>query len=364
MNRKINPVDLPADFQVNIDTVRFSVKDVELALDGVTTAIITSAAGEYLHTITNRKEVEGKSPRHKLQVRYKTLTDSKVGELFVEGSPFAFRYGQNVFSSADIREACIPTLRELSQTLQFTANKETRKAWEDGMIELHRVDLAVNFSLESEAQVRQALKQLAHQIAALPCQSSLHVRYAALVPRSAKKYMITAYAKGAQMRLKTAGNHQEDAFERLVEECQTVLRIEVRLLRRELKDLELTFARDWEANTAKRLFAAYLQKLPVHKVTFGPLSVDDLQQIDERMRPVLALHMHGIDWRPIYSPRTRARHKAYFSAQGIDLNAPHQKRPSISLRDLLSRKRAIMDTPRWLISAGMAPRQKPRCAKR
>lgn len=358
MKQKINPVELPVDFQVNIDTVRFSVRGVELELDNVTKAVIASADGEYLHTITNRKGVEGVSPRHRLQVRYKTKAGSKEGELFVEGSPFAFRYGQNVFSSSDIHEACIPTLREVSQMLKFVASKETRKAWEDGVVELHRVDLAVNFVLESEAQVRQALKQLAHQIAAMPCQSSLHVRYVALAPRHASRYKISAYAKGSQMRLKTAGNHQEEVFERLVDECQTVLRIEVRLLRRELKDLGLTFVRDWEEDTAKRLFEKYFPKLPVHKVTFGPLSADDLKKIGERMRPILALHMNGIDWRPIYSPRSRARHKVHFAAHGIDLDAPHQTKPSISLRDLLSRKRAIMTTPRWLIDAGMAPRKK------
>lgn len=344
-------------FPVNVDTVAFSVSNVSVDLH-VSEVILASPHGEFLYKRTNRKAIPGKDGRHPLQVRFKTPPSSEFGELTVEGSPFANRYGQNVWSTASVQNACIPTLRQLVTELKIQASQETIDSWEAGNVSLQRVDLAVNLRLQSEEQVDDVLTQLKRQMVSDHCQYSGHARYVALCPKNSSHYRVAAYAKGSQMRLKTAGDRSCANFQRLVDDCSTLLRIEVRLLYPELKSLNMQFVRNWSPPKARALFRKYCARLPLHKVTFGPLSAADFDGINERMRPVLALHKLGAQWLSTYTPRTRARHKAYFRKRGIDLDCPNQPEAPICLIDVLSKHHAAATTPQWLIEAGMAPARK------
>ncbi|WP_174931657.1 hypothetical protein [Burkholderia lata] len=110
--------------------------------------------------------------------------------------------------------------------------------------------------------------------------------------------------------------------------------------------------------TAKAVFRRYFKRLPLEGISFGPLLESDFEDIDDRMRPVLALHMPGADWRLLYADVARARHKAYFRKLGINLDCPHQVEHQMPFVETISRKDAIARTQTWLIEAGMAP--KPR----
>ncbi|WP_171913316.1 phage/plasmid replication domain-containing protein [Paraburkholderia xenovorans] len=330
-----------------------------MKVEGVTKSMVTNSDGEYLQEMTNRKRVPGRHGHHALHYRVKSkpLEDR---ELFIEGSPFANRYGQNVWSSGNVKLACTSTMRRLVQKLNISATPDTVTAWNEGDIELHRVDLAVNFRLESSHQVDEALTQLKRQLIEKSCQCTAYARYVAMRPRGGKHYSVAIYDKENQMSLKSSGNHAEALFQQLFKECEGILRFEVRLLRPELRKLKLTQARDWEPGTAREVFRKYFTRLPLGDVTFGPLSAADFEGIDERMRPVLALHKLNADWRQVYSERTRTRHKAYFKERGITLDCPSAPSPALSLATVLSGPNAIAKTPPWLIDAGMAPRLKRR----
>lgn len=346
---------LPEKFQVNVDTVCFSVTGAQMDVDEVTKVLVSTPGGAQ-QQITNRKSVAGKYGRHALHYRVKSRSPHDH-ELFVEGSPFANQYGQNVWSSGSVKLACTSTVRRLVRELNIDAASDKIAAWSEGNIELHRVDLAVNFRLDSSQRVDEALTVLKHILVAKRRQCSTHRRYAAYRPKSGKQYQIAVYDKGDQLSLKSSGDHAGDLFRNLSKECEGILRIEVRLRRAELHKLGLPLARDWQLDTSREVFRKYFARLPLHDVTFGPLSAADFEGIDERRRPAMALHKLGVDWRLIYCARTRARHKAYFKGRGIDLDCPNLPGPAISLAELLSKPDAIAKTPRWLIEAGMAPRR-------
>jgi hypothetical protein len=354
---------LPDKFQVNVDTVCFSVTEVQIGADAATKSLITDSNGEYLGEITNRTAIAGSHGRHALQYRVKSRSPHDH-ELFVEGSPFANKYGQNVWTSGNVKLACTSTLRRLIPKLNIRAMPASIEAWKEGNIALHRVDLAVNFRLESSQQVDEALTQLKRQIIAMRCQCSVHVRYVALRPRRGTQYSIAIYDKGDQMSMNSRRSEADMLFQRLVNECQGILRIEVRLRRAELKKLGLTLAGDWKTDTARDVFRKYFARLPLQDVTFGTLSAADFRGISERMRPVLALHKLNADWKPIYSERTRTRHKAYFKERGINLDCPNAIEVPVSLAGVLSKPGAIAGTPMWLIKAGMAPRRKRKAGLR
>jgi len=344
-------------FQVNVDTVCFSVAGVQMEVNATTRSRVTDFEGKYLCDITNRTAIPGKNGRHALQYRVRSRSPHDH-ELFVEGSPFANRYGQNVWTSGSVKLACTSTLRRLISKLNIRAAPSSTDAWKAGNIDLHRVDLAVNFRLESSQQVDEALTLLKRQFIAMHCHCNVHVRYVALCPRRGTQYSITIYDKGDQMSGNSSKNQADALYRQLIDECQGILRIEVKLRRAELKKLGLTLAGDWKIGTARDVFRKYFARIPLLDVTFGALSASDFEGVSERMRPVLALHKLDVDWKQIYSERTRTRHKAYFKERGVNLDCPNAKEAPVSLAEVLSAPRAIARTPGWLIKAGMAPRRK------
>jgi len=347
---------LSSDFQVNIDTVEFSIDEINLEVPDALVSIITSPDGEVLQTRTNRKSMPAVEDGPPLHFRYKSHPDSSTGELFIQGSPYAHIYGQNVWTSDSVRNATIPIIKQICKFLDAPINQTVEKKLTAGQIKLHRIDLAVNFRFDSENQVGSAIMQLKHLLASQRCQSHLHERYVALAPKGSKNYMISAYAKGSQMRVNRDLN--ADIRQRLVRACAPLLRIEVRLRSAELRKLGLSYVSDWTRETAKEVFKKYFHRLPLEGISFGPISDEDFENIDDRMRPVLALHKLGVDWRLVYSEATRTRHKAYFRQRGVNLDCPNQLAGDTPLAEVLSRKGAISQTPTWLVEAGMAP--KPR----
>ncbi|QQJ96434.1 hypothetical protein JG536_12515 [Burkholderia ambifaria] len=349
---------LSENFQVNIDTVAFSVTGIDVNIPDTLSALIVTPDGEIVQKRSNRKAVLSIDGSSAMQIRHRSSANLPYGELTIEGSPFAYIYGQNVWTSDSLKDATLPIILDICEKLNFTPNNETRKQWRNGNCELHRVDLAVNFQVGSENQADSALTQLKYLLASQRCQCHLHERYAALSPKNSKEYSVVAYAKGPQMRAKKSKFPDDSLYERLVIACEPLLRIEVRLRRSELRKLGLSRVCDWTEDTAKEVFSQYFKRLPLEGISYGPLSESDFEDIDDRMRPALALHMLGADWRLFYADVTRARHKAYFRKLGINLDCPHQLKHQVPLVEILSRKGAIACTPTWLIEAGMAP--KPR----
>jgi hypothetical protein len=355
---KINMEDiysniLSGDFQVNIDTVDFSMENITLEIPNTLISLITTSEGEILQARTNRKSVPALESAPPLYIRYRSHPGSSKGQLFVQGSPYAHLYGQNVWTSDNVQNAVSPAIRRILKYLDIPVSKEISNRLMAGDVRLHRIDLAVNFRLEYEEDVDSAIKQLKHLLASQRCQSNLHQRYVALAPKGSKNYMISVYAKGSQVQ--TSKNIDTEIRERLARACARILRIEVRLRRSELRKLNLSFVSDWTDQTAQDVFRKYFARLPLKGLSFGPLSHNDFVNIDDRMRPVLALHKMGVDWRLTYSDATRARHKAYFRQRGINLDSPNQLKSEISLAEMLNRKGAIARTPTWLIDEGMAP---------
>lgn len=353
---------LPEDFQINLDTVKFSVSNVKIEFNDVTRMLITSAEGEMSCMKTNRKPLRGVFDRHALQMRYITKENEESGDLIIEGSLFGNRYGQNVHTSANMRNACIWTLKRVRDLHQLQTTPESAQDWNAGLIQLHRVDLAVNFKLESGDQVDRALTQLKRQFAAQRVECHLHDTYASFAPRGGKNYSIATYAKGAQMRVLASRSKNDETLARLAEECAPILRVELRLQKPELRRLKLDEVGAWSAPIARSTYRKYFARLPLDGMTFGLLKPDDLRDVDVRMRPVLAHHKLGTDPKLIYSDRTRARHKAYFKQLGIDLNVPNEPTQPVLLTDILSKRGTIMKTPRWLTEAGRAPLTKERNA--
>lgn len=336
---------------VNVDTVDFYIKGKFSNL-GASVVTAKRVGNQVIDEYGNRVCMKGKYGAHSIHVR----TMNSGSRLLFQGSPYAFRYGQNLYTSSDLLRGCRIVIRHAIRKFGIEHTADQLQRWNDGDVYLKRVDLAVNFQAASEMEGCEVLHQVGRQLYESGRSMSRYGSTVYLKPRDGKEYQMVFYAKGPQVRglqrYKDLPGKQQ-----LLDHCEGVFRIELRLLASELKKLGLEKASDWESDTAEKVFRKYMAtKLKLLTVTSGPLANEDLSGLDDRMRPVLALHKTGGYSSSVYSERTRQRHLSYFRQRGIDLNCPNQPVESItSLTKYLSPKKVINTAPQWMKDMGLVP---------
>lgn len=336
---------------VNIDTVEYSVEGMDFHIPGTKTARVTNDDGEILDSYQNRMSMPGKFGSHSLQVR----TKHSGKQLMIEGSPYAYLHGQNVFTSSNLSKGCIETLRQVCNKFGFKPTIELRKQWMNGDINLERVDIAVNFRMKSEADVVSVTRQIRRQLEEQGGSTRTSGTTIYWVPRDGKEYSISFYAKGPQMRrLKRFDNLPDQ--DKLLDECETILRVEIRLRASALRMLGLNKVSAWGEGSAQKAFKKYMSRLKLLSVTSGPVNAEELANLPSKLRPVLAAHKAGLDLALIYQKRSLQRHTADFRKLGIDLRCPNQPTGTvIPLTKVLAPKRAIKSAPDWMKEAGLVP---------
>lgn len=339
------------NYVIQVDTIEFDLTGMSFDNPSPSEATVLNKETGEVKMYGNRVFLQGKGKsKHRMSVR---LMDS--GRLRFSGSPYAFRYGQNMFTASDILRAVSIVIKRAIIVLGINPPQELLDRWLSGDVDLLRVDLAVNYRLATEADVLTVLTQVRRQLIEQdgPTRTSGSTVY--WDPQEGKKYSICFYAKGPQMR--RAKRYQGmDCRDQLITEAENILRVEIRLRRADLKKLGQLKVSDWKKDTAEKIFEQYLAKLNLMSVTSGSVTNKELSELPSRLRPVLALHKAGEDLNRIYEPRTMQRHIKDFRDLGIDLKCPNQQQGSItSLSEYLSLDKAISDLPKWMVDAKLVP---------
>ena len=345
---------------ISIDTIEFEAEGENILLPDTHFSRVINSDGEIIAMSQNRRETKSEFGIHSLRAR--TKHDGRT--LCVEGSPYGHKYGQNVFTSPLLLPACIVALKAVCTDCNITPSPEQKKKWMAGDINMRRVDLAVNFKIDSDSDANDVLHQIALQFLEweIPMRRVGNSVYWA--PRNGKEWTIAFYAKGPEMRRKKGlkSHPQRDA---LLEECENMIRVEVRLRASELRKLELAKASSWTEKTAYEVFSKYMKKLTFLSITTGLLDDDELQQLPSRLRAPFALHKAGVKLAKVFDARTLQRHNKAFKDMGIDVRTPNQLRDNVlPLKKILGPSKAYAAAPKWMIDAGMVPQPKKPLPKR
>jgi hypothetical protein len=345
----------PADC-VNIDTVEFAVSGIEWDVSGQTRSLVSNGDGELIYSSTNRLPVTGKYGMHDLQVRYNPITKT----LSVQGSLFGFALGQNVFTSQRLAKAVGWAIQYLKKKLGFSLAVPMQQLL-DEHVTLHRVDLAINLRFGSGRFVKTCLRQIARQLIEQDCTVWKAFSSVYWTPQSGRYYSIIFYDKGEDVRrkclpkAKRTGEKEQEFFEALCNECDGLLRIEVRLQSAELKKQRLQNVKAWSGEAPKEIFNRYYRNVPVLNVVSSGMSRADFEGVPDRLRPVIALRKLNAQMELVYSDRTMARHRSAFRKMKIDLKCPARAKV-VPLAKVLTASR-IKPTPTWLVDARFAPLQ-------
>lgn len=345
------PKKFEKKISVHVDTVNFSINGIFSDL-GATVVAVKKSGDQIVQEYGNRVPMKGKYGAHSINVR----SMNSGTRLEFQGSPYAFRYGQNVHTSSDLLRGCRIIFKHALRKFEIEHTEEQFQRWNAGDIYLTRVDLAVNILVASETEGGDVLHQVGRQLYENGHSMGRYGSTVYFKPRDGKEYQVVFYAKGPQMRSLQRYKNLPGR-EKLLEHCERIVRIELRLLASELKKLGLEKASSWESDTAERIFRKYMAtKLKFLKVTSGPIADEDFDGLSDRMRPVLALHKTGGYTAAVYSDRSRQRHYSFFRKRGIDLKSPNQPHESItSLKPFFSPTKVINDAPEWMKEMGLVP---------
>jgi hypothetical protein len=335
---------------IGVDTIEFVVHGKRLRLPGTTTATLSTDDGEVTNSYQNRIKIASKYGVHNLNVRTKRMGTV----LFVEGSPYGFRYGQNAFLPGDVRYACVKALGAVCRRYDLKPSG-TKMAWDDDDICLQRVDLVLNFQLASQEEVIDTITQIRRQFTEQRTRVDSHPSGIHWLPGGGREYSFRFYSKWLEMRNSKRPKGFPE-FERLLDECEGVLRVELQLRKEGLLKLGLDKASFWKADSAEKAFRQYMKRLPLLTVTSGPLAYEELEDLAPRLRPVLAAHKAGYDLEKIFGTRSLQRYRQDFKEFGIDLRCPNQPEvTTISVKALLMPQRALKKPPKWMREAGLYP---------
>ncbi|WP_433695065.1 phage/plasmid replication domain-containing protein [Paraburkholderia phenoliruptrix] len=350
---KIGMAFRPTD-RVHFDTIKFAVSGIEWDVSGQTSCMVSDGDGVLLFDRTNRLPVSGKFGMHALQVRYSPTKKM----LYVEGSLFGFILGQNVFTSQRLAKGLARVISNLKKKLGFSFAVPMQKLI-DEHVTLHRVDMAVNLTFGSGRFVKTCLRQIVRQLIEQDCSVRKAFTSVYWTPQDSRYYSLIFYDKGEDIRrrylakAKRTGDKEQKFYEALCDECDGLLRIEVRLKSAELKKRGLRNVKAWSGDAPKEIFNRYYRNVPILNVVSSGMSRVDFHGVPDRLRPVIALRKLNAPMELVYSDRTMARHRATFRKLKIDLTSPARAKV-VPLAKVLTASR-IKPTPTRLIDAQFAP---------
>lgn len=327
---------------MGIDTVKIRVPDIKLEIADRSRMQIKTWTGEIVKEITNRKPVKGVFGKHNVQIR----SDYLNNEVVIEGALHAFLYGQNVYTSNDLRMTVFNTIKRVRSIMPFEVTDRAKRRWLDGDIEIMGIDVNRNMRFTSNEQVEEILRQIGVQLAYQGTKSYTHGSSVQYSPRDGADYEIGFYNKGIQARL---GKIVPDPdLIKLGDEVKGLLRIELCLSHAELKRNGLNMLSDWNTKTADMLFDKYFARLPLLNVTWGPVTNDEIQALPEGLKKAIGMHKAGLELSMFYSKGHIQRIYTQARKLGIDMKCKNQQGEPILLKDLLIDERKA-HVPSWIL---------------
>lgn len=259
-----------------------------------------------------------------LQVRTCSHTADLCTHIEVSGNPVKFFQGHNLWGTDDMASLVVATLEQIASSLGIEVTTETRSAWEQGEVQLTRVDCTESFHLSSRAEVLawlRAAEQTSHL--AHRGRGQLVKGSTLYFGKNSRRWSLKLYAKGQEIRARGHGQDSILALPQAVSWADRTLRAELTLRSMELKRRGFAYVRDWlpvegvpfsaTATLLRECLGAMTMTTTAH------LSADTIQTLRAPLRAAVAAWEAGHDLRAMFSRPTFYRYRAQLLPLGIDI---------------------------------------------
>jgi len=241
----------------------------------------------------------------------------RATHLKLSGNPAKFLQGHNVFGSDDLVSLMNDSYKKIIGILNLEPTLKDHRDVKAGNYKVTSFDVNYSYELPSRADV------LAWIRAAEFKSKTRHGRPSSkggtlYWGKSSKRWALKAYSKGEEIAAGKGHKLPASLLDTpLASWANNKLRLELRLLSKELDELNLKTANKITPRIVKNLFNEYIKRLQMTEQI--KLSDKKLNELPQRLRSTYILWRDGYDLRSECPKRTYYRHRKELLEHGLDI---------------------------------------------
>jgi II/X family phage/plasmid replication protein len=284
----------------------------------------------------------------------------RATHLRFSGNPSKFLQGHNVFGSDDLVSLMNDVYIKITQSLDLIPTSQNYKDVKSGNYKVTSIDINYSYELRSRADVLAWIRAAEYK------SKTRHGRPSTkggtiYWGKHSKRWALKAYSKGEEISAGKGHKLPTSLLDTpLFSWADNKLRLELRLLSKELDNLNLKTANKINPHKVKNTFNEYIQRLQMtEQIT---LSDDKLHSLPQRLRSTYVLWRDGYDLRSELPKTTYYRNRTALLEFGIDIalrSESIKKSNVIPLIRVLEAK--PVEVPDWAFSMSLV-HASARCA--
>jgi len=281
-----------------------------------------------------------------------------ISHLELSGNPSKFLQGHNIFGSDDLVSLVYDTFIKVVDFLGITVDIKDLALVKKGDYSISRVDINYSYDLPCRSDVLSVIRAL---------EFKSKTRLGRPVMKGSTLYWgdrsnywkILTYSKGEEIEIK---NHQlppELKITELTKWADNKLRIELRLLRKELIRLSINKACVLSIELAQKLYKEYIGRINMNEQI--ALTDEKEMLIPQKLRLVYTAWKSGQDLRSALPIRTYYRRRKEMLEYGINIDLREDKSPTRNVIPLIRIIEANpAQIPEWAFSQNLIHRSATR----
>lgn len=276
----------------------------------------------------------------------------KATHLWMNGNPSKFLQGHNIFGSDNLVSLLYDVFCLIVKKYNLKPTKEEIERVRTGDYKLVMTDINYSFSLPSRGDVLAFIRALEFKA------KTRHGRPSSkggtlYFGKTSEYWAIKFYCKAEEIQTSNGKLPEPLKNKGLEDWAENVLRIELRLLSKELQRLNITTVKDLTTDKAKHLFNTYLERIDMSEQI--KLNDNVMLKMPNKLRSTYTLWLEGHDLRNLISMPTYYRHRKQLKEEfgiNIDLRPESTKQSNvIPLVKILEAK--PVDIPDWAFENGL-----------
>jgi II/X family phage/plasmid replication protein len=237
--------------------------------------------------------------------------------LWVNGNPSKFLQGHNVFGSDDLTSLMYDLFKVIAKQFDLIPTLHELHRIKTGDYQLKIVDINYSYELPCQTDVKAFIRALEFKA------KTRHGRPSTkggtlYFGKNSQRWAIKFYSKAEEIQTATGRlpyNLQNIGIETWVE---NKLRIELRLLSKQLTHLDILNVKDLNIEKVKSVFNEYVGRIEMsEQIT---LSTEKMIEIPNRLRLTYRAWLDGHDLRDMLSKSAYYRHRADLKLYGINID--------------------------------------------
>lgn len=287
-------------------------------------------------------EVRGK---HNSKIRIRTLGDKANNRIEIEGNLAKFLQGHNLFGINDpVRLISLTVEQLIISNLGLKPTKTQLEDINNGFVKMTRIDINRNFHLPSKTEADKWIIEAKYGMTMSYYRHVEQYNSTLYFGKGEKTKELKFYAKGSEI-VDNKSLPESIQTPQLLEYANKMLRFEVRLNSKWLREKELSYARNWNEKLVESLLDESLSRI----ILTGNMQLSDKKLLDLKSTLVGTYYkwVEGYCLKDCLKPSTFYKHKRELLKHGIDISIvlPEFKKPTLDLAKVLTDN--VIGIPEW-----------------